>query len=53
MFTRRIHIHGRLTKQELSGYMTAVYKYLKEINTALGEVLFIMNVREAKQTRDK
>lgn len=39
--------------QQLSGYMTAVYKYLKETSTALGKGSIIRSIGEAMQTLDK
>lgn len=33
--------------------MTVIYKYLKETSTALGKVLFVINIWEAMQILDK
>lgn len=46
-------MHRISTMQKLSGYMTAAYKYLKEMSTALGKVLFIISIGGEMQTLDK
>lgn len=39
--------------QQLCGYMTAAYKCLKEMSTALGKGSIIISTGEAMQTLDK